>query len=35
MNSVISEMLSQYPDASPYDRENALNEVMQEVVLCG
>ena len=35
MNSVISEMLSQYPDASPYDRENALKEVMQEVVLCG
>ena len=35
MNSVISEMLTQYHTDGLTDKKNAVKEIMQEIVLCG
>jgi len=35
MNSVIEQMLLQYPVENIYEKKNAIKEIMQEIVLCG
>ncbi len=35
MNSMIEQMLLQYPAETIYDKKNAIKEIMQEIVLCG
>ena len=35
MNSVITEMLNRYNAEGLTDKKNAVEEVMQEIVLCG
>ena len=35
MNSMIEQMLMQYPAETIYDKKNAIKEIMQEIVLCG
>lgn len=35
MNSMIEQMLAQYPAETIYDKKNAIKEIMQEIVLCG
>ena len=35
MNAVIEQMLKPYEAQTLYDKENAIKEVVQEIVLCG
>ena len=35
MNGIVNQMLENYEPKTPYDRKNAMKEVMQEIVLCG
>lgn len=35
MNAALEQMLSAYQVETPYDRKNAMKEIMQEIVLCG
>lgn len=35
MNSIIEQMLNQYPAQNLHDKKNAIKEIMQEIVLCG
>ncbi|MEG0453094.1 MAG: nucleotidyl transferase AbiEii/AbiGii toxin family protein [Coprobacillus sp.] len=35
MNNIIEQMLKEYDIKNNYDRENAIKEIMQEIVLCG
>ena len=35
MNSIIEQMLKPYEAQNLYDKENAIREVVQEIVLCG
>jgi hypothetical protein len=35
MNSVIEQMLKTYEAQTLYDKENAIKEIVQEIVLCG
>ena len=35
MNSAIEQMLKSYQVENIYDKENAMKEIIQEIVLCG
>ena len=35
MNSIVNQMLAQYPSETQNDKKNSIKEVVQEIVLCG
>ena len=35
MNPIIEQMLTPYQAQTLYDKENAIKEVVQEIILCG
>ena len=35
MNTTLEQMLKAYDVESQYDRQNAMKEIVQEIVLCG